>query len=166
MLAGEVLTFDCFLTVETIIGDPRLDQGLRDKLLQSNCLSSENLKEEIYNSPLTSMLGSLIARVNRVLNNAAVFPLSPRKGEKCTGLKAACVRYLLREAEGPCSLRNLRLATVASRRPHGTTCGGAEARRGFVRSHPSQGARRMRYPAGLFAWEERNLGVKFAVCVG
>jgi hypothetical protein len=52
--AGEALAFDDFVTLETgfetifetIISDPLRYVGLRDKVLQSNCLSSESLKGE------------------------------------------------------------------------------------------------------------------------
>jgi hypothetical protein len=52
-MAGEVIEvtnffgFGCFGKSETIIGTPRRFQGLRGEILQKNCLSSENLKEEI-----------------------------------------------------------------------------------------------------------------------
>jgi len=48
-----LLWFGCLRTFETIIENP-LIYRLRDKILQMNCLSSENPKEEINNSALSS----------------------------------------------------------------------------------------------------------------
>jgi len=49
--------FGVFLNFGNYVGndheDPHVVQGLRDKMLQNNCLSSENLKGEICNSALT-----------------------------------------------------------------------------------------------------------------
>jgi hypothetical protein len=44
--AGALFNFVRILIFETIMGYPHANRGLRGKVLQMSCLSSENLKEE------------------------------------------------------------------------------------------------------------------------